>query len=509
MRRRRIAMARLGRATPARLGRAKASRLGRAKARGRLRLVRQVRMVALAASLALLGGALAGCSGPILANPVSVAAPATSATPSPIASADPRPVVFPRDDGPHHRLTEWWYYTGHLVDEAGRRYGFEFVVFRAERGGFPVAWASHLAVTDEAAGAFHYAQRSEIGPQVDQSPSGPTGPTGFDLALTGGGPATAGTTATPATPGASAVPGARAVPGAPSPPAWRMTGGSGTDRLTASLGPLEAIAAGTPGGLGLDLGLSGTRPPVLHGREGWIDFGPAGGSYYDSRTRLTAVGTLDLNGHRLRVSGSAWFDHQWGDFIAVGGGGWDWFAINLADGTDLMLSIVRAADGSTALVYGTLVGPDGDVRTLDQAAFTVRALGSWRSPRSGVVYPSGWVVELPGEKLRIQLMPSVADQELDTRATTGVVYWEGSQIVQATRAGRPLGGEAYVELTGYGPTSPGLRPAPGRAPHRSRRSGTGSLALRHAARCDMLVGPTGPSQNGPNGPCTFATGVAI
>ena len=422
MRRRRIALVRLGRAWPT------LARLGRPT---------RVRLVALGGSLALLGGALAGCTGPILANPVSVAAPARSATPSPIAPADPRPVVFPRDDGPHHRLTEWWYYTGHLVDETGRRYGFEFVVFRAERGGFPVAWASHLAVTDEGAGAFHYAQRSEIGPQVDQSPSGPDGPTGFDLALTGSG---SGTAAAPVG------------PGLPRPPAWRMTGGGGgTDRLTASLGPLEAIAAGTPGGLGLDLGLSGTRPPVLHGRAGWIDFGPAGGSYYDSRTRLTAAGTLNLNGHRLRVSGKAWFDHQWGDFIALGGGGgWDWFAINLADGTDLMLSLVRAADGSTALAYGTLVGPDGHARTLDPAAFTVRALGSWRSPHTGADYPSGWAVELPGEGLRIQLTPSIADQELDTRATTGVAYWEGSQIVRATRNGRPLGGEAYVELTGYG-----------------------------------------------------------
>ncbi len=432
MRRQQIAPVRLARA------RAMLVRLGRAWGTW----VRLIRLVALGGSLALLAGTLAGCAGPILANPVGVAAPAHGATPSPITPADPQQVVFPRDDGPHHRLTEWWYYTGHLVDETGRRYGFEFVVFRAERGGFPVAWASHLAVTDERAGAFHYAQRSEIGPQVDQSPRGPDGPTGFDLALTEGGPATA------------PVP---VAPGLPGPPAWRMTGGGGTDRLTASLGPLEAIAAGTPGGLGLDLGLSSTRPPVLHGRAGWIDFGVAGGSYYASRTRLTAAGTLDLNGQRLRVSGSAWFDHQWGDFIALGGG-WDWFAINLADGTDLMLSLVREANGSTALAYGTLVGPDGRVRTLDPADFTVRALGSWRSPHTGVDYPSGWMVELPGEGLEIQLTPSVADQELDTRATTGVVYWEGSQTVRATRNGRPLDGEAYVELTGYGRTSPGAAP---------------------------------------------------
>ena len=69
----------------------------------------------------------------------------------------------------------------------------------------------------------------------------------------------------------------------------------------------------------------------------------------------------------------------------------------------------------------------------------------------GAVYPAGWTIEIPDQRLRIELTPTVADQELDTRATTGVVYWEGSQVVDATRGGVPVGGEAYVELTGYGP----------------------------------------------------------
>ncbi len=98
----------------------------------------------------------------------------------------PQPIVFPRDDGPHDRLTEWWYYTGHLVSDAGRRFGFEYVVFRAERGAFPVSWASHLALTDEQGRRFLYGQRSEIGPQVDASPHGADGsPTGFNLASPG------------------------------------------------------------------------------------------------------------------------------------------------------------------------------------------------------------------------------------------------------------------------------------------------------------------------------------
>jgi predicted secreted hydrolase len=133
----------------------------------------------------------------------------------------------------------------------------------------------------------------------------------------------------------------------------------------------------------------------------------------------------------------------------VGGGGWDWFAVNLDDGTDLTLSLVRNADGSYPLVYGTLVASDGTSRYLPREAFTVDVTTTWTSPATGADYPAGWRISIPGEKLAIDLAPTVAAQELDTRATTGVVYWEGSQRVSATRDRHALGGEAYVELTGY------------------------------------------------------------
>jgi predicted secreted hydrolase len=153
----------------------------------------------------------------------------------------------------------------------------------------------------------------------------------------------------------------------------------------------------------------------------------------------------------VSVTGQAWFDHQWGDFISVGGGGWDWFAVNLEDGTDLTISLVRDADGTYPLIYGTLVDPDGTVRHLERDAFTVEVTDRWTSPETGAVYPSRWVIDIPDEDLRIELEPTVAAQELDTRATTGVIYWEGSQEVRAERDGRALGGVAYVELTGYAP----------------------------------------------------------
>ena len=400
-----------------------------------------------------LAAIVAACSGgdPILANPVAARPSIAAPTSPPVATADPLPVVLPRDDGPHDRLTEWWYDTGHLRAANGDRYGFEYVIFRAERGAFPTSWVSHLAITDEAGDRFLYSQRLEVGPQVDHSPLGPDGqPTGFDLALAGANPSDASTQGRPP---------------------WTMSGSGGSDRLIVALAPGEAAAAGAPTGLGLDLKLTATKAPALHDHDGWIDFGAAGGSYYYSRTAMSATGTMTVDGVVLAVDGSAWFDHQWGDFISIGGGGWDWFAVNLADGTDLSLSLVRDADGSYPLVYGTLVAPDGTVRHLDRSAFTVTVTDHWRSPATGAVYPAGWTIELPAQDLTISLTPTVAGQELDTRATTGVVYWEGSQRVTATQGGRSaIGGEGYVELTGYGAadaagavgagSTSGARPAP-------------------------------------------------
>jgi RND superfamily putative drug exporter len=386
----------------------------------RLHLPETASLPWLLVTLALVGALLVGCSpsGRLLAN--EPAPTPRLVTPAPTASRlpDPQPVVLPRDEAPHDRLTEWWYYTGHLRESGGaRKFGFEFVIFRAERGAFPVTWASHLALTDETAGLFYYDQRSEIGPQVDLRATD-----GFDLSIRG--------TDDQGVPDVAAAP-------------WRMTGLGGSDTVSAS-SPLVT----------LELSLEAVHErPALHDDDGWIDFGPAGGSYYYSWTRMEAAGTIAGGGDEalIGVEGEAWFDHQWGDFIAVGGGGWDWFAINLDDGTDLTISLVRSADGTFPLIYGTYVNADGSTRHLPRDDVSVTPTGSWTSPRTGAVYPSGWRVEVPSEELVIDLEPTVAEQELDTRATTGVIYWEGSQRVSATRAGEPVGGEAYVELTGYAP----------------------------------------------------------
>ena len=388
------------------------------------------------ASLGVIAAMVAACSGPILANEPASQPEVPTASLRPGALPDPQPIVFPGDDGAHHRLTEWWYYTGHLADDAGGRWGFEFVIFRAERGGFPVTWASHFALTDEIAGSFRYDQRTVVGPQVDRSAQERL-PFTFVL------PDPNAPVFTDPTPQASIETGSLLSTW------WAMGGDSAS---------ADFVAAMDGGRLGIQLRAEAPPgvPPVLHADDGWIDFGPAGGSYYYSRPRLSVTGYLAADGRAHQVRGTAWFDHQWGDFISVGGGGWDWFAVNLDDGTDLTISLVRAADGSTPLVYGTLVDGSGHATNLDRTAFDVTAdpARTWTSPATGATYPAGWTISVPGQGLVIDLSPTVADQELDTRATTGVVYWEGSQLVKATRNGVPVGGQAYVELTGYMPAGP-------------------------------------------------------
>ena len=170
---------------------------------------------------------------------------------------------------------------------------------------------------------------------------------------------------------------------------------------------------------------------------------------------MDAAGTIAVGGDDalIPVEGEAWFDHQWGDFIAVGGGGWDWFAVNLEDGTDLTLLARARRRRDLPAVYGTLVRPDGSFEHLPREAFTVTPTGSWTSPHTGATYPSGWTVTVPeraaGDRARRRRCSTRSSTRGPRRASsTG----RDRRIVEATRAGEPIDGEAYVELTGYLPT---------------------------------------------------------
>jgi len=310
---------------------------------------------------------------------------------------DIQPVQFPEDEAPHDVLTEWWYYTGHLFTEDGARYGFEYVFFQAERGAFPPYYAAHFAVTDSANETFRYEER--LGGDAPQ----PT-EQGFSLRLDD----------------------------------WSMSGALGTDTLSATM---EDVA--------FDLTLTAVKEPALHNDIGYVDFGPAGGSYYYSRTRMAAEGTLTVDGEPVTVTGDVWFDHQWGNFIQVGAGGWDWFAVQMENGEDLTISLIRAESGAVVISYGTLVAEDGSTTNLTAADFIVSATEEWTSPHTGSTYPSRWTIELPEYGWRIDLDPSMNDQELNTQISTGVTYWEGEVVVTGEIDGAPTTGLGYVELTGY------------------------------------------------------------
>jgi predicted secreted hydrolase len=321
---------------------------------------------------------------------------------TPVATGGPIPITFPRDDGPHDSGVEWWYFTGHLFTATGQRYGFEDVIFRARQGNLE-GYVSHFAVTDNPRGEFHYDQRI-VGARGASGDAAP-----LDLDLQG----------------------------------WTMRGGGGR----------FALAADMPG-YAIRLDAATTKPATLHDGDGYIDYGNGTSSYYYSWTRLTIVGELSAGQGWQKVTGEAWMDHQWGDFATYRDGGWDWYAVQLEDGTDVMLYLIRGPRGETLLVDGSLVDAQGTVTTLEAGDFTVTAAKQWTSPATGTTYPSNWTVTIPGERLTLTIIPTMPEQELDTRRTTGVVYWEGEATVAAEHDGRNVNGLGYVELTGYAPYVP-------------------------------------------------------
>ena len=320
----------------------------------------------------------------------------------------PVPIIFPRDDGRHDSKIEWWYFTGHLQAATGEEYGFEDVAFRASQSGFE-GYVSHFAITDLAQGKLHYDQRilGAKGVAGDKDT--------LDLNLGG----------------------------------WTMRGGGGDFALQAAMP-----------GYAIDLQLTSTKPAALHDGDGFIDYGNGTGSYYYSWTRLAVEGSIATAGGPVAVTGIAWMDHQWGDFSTYQEGGWDWFAAQLDNGVDIMLYLLRGPDGETLRVDGTVVEPDGVASYLSAGDLSVSAISTWTSPETGTTYPSGWHVEIPRLDLRMRILPRVKDQELDTRSTTGVIYWEGDSSVLACWDGRVIEGDGYVELTGYAPYLPPKLPTP-------------------------------------------------
>lgn len=325
------------------------------------------------------------------------------------------PVELPRDDAAHAAPIEWWYWVGHLETGDGRRLAFQLTFFEAYAppflsvAGLPAHWwfekgvVGHAARTDLDAGDHAMAQRGFA------LWEGETSAASLDVSVND----------------------------------WRASVGEdgASHRLRFAVG-----------GTAFDLALEPTKPASLHGDPPGIQsMGPGGVSYYVSHTRMAVSGSVAPDClfpefcASVPVTGQAWFDHQWGDFRIDRFGGWDWFALQLDDGADLMLYLIRGDDGDLVAAAGSYVTAAGRTVGLSAEDFAVEPTGAtWISPRTGAVYPAGWRVVVPAQGVDAMVRPLVADQEMDTRATTGIVYWEGAVAVGGERPG-----VGFVELTNY------------------------------------------------------------
>jgi predicted secreted hydrolase len=216
-------------------------------------------------------------------------------------------------------------------------------------------------------------------------------------------------------------------------------------------GPAPFRLHAADGGDGIDFALVSEKPPAVHGHDGVSRKGPCAtcASHYYSMTRLRTNGVLSYRGARFSVDGISWMDHEFGsDELQANQQGWDWFSLQLDDGREIMLYRLRQKDGSvTPESSGSLVDAKGRVTYLPLAAFSIAATGTWTSPHTGGVYPSGWRVRVPSAHVDAVLAPQLLDQEL-ANVTGGVSYWEGAVDARDAASGRALG-VGYVELTGY------------------------------------------------------------
>lgn len=325
------------------------------------------------------------------------------------------PVELPRDDAAHAAPIEWWYWVGHLETADGRELAFQLTFFEAYAPPqlrllgipsnllFEKGIVGHAAAADLGAGRHGMAQR-------------------FDAYYAGG----ASTEELDVFVGD-----------------WRAT--------RAEDGASHALAF-TVDGYAFDLVLTPSKPASLHGDPPGIQsMGPGGVSYYVAHTRMDVRGAVrgrcafPIACPPEPVVGQAWFDHQWGDFRVDALTGWDWFALQLDDGADVMLYLIRDEAGGYAAAAGSYVTVDGRTRPLAADAFAVEPTGAaWTSPATGAVYPAGWRVVVPAHGVDVVVTPRLTDQEMDTRATTRIVYWEGAVAVAGSHGGR-----GFVELTNY------------------------------------------------------------
>ncbi len=322
---------------------------------------------------------------------------------------------FPQDFGAHPDFqTEWWYYTGNLTAADGRRFGFQFTIFRRaitpQPAGTDAAsewrtnqiYLAHFTVSDIEGGQFFHEERFSR--------------SSADLA------------------GATVDPRYRV---------WVEDWEILAQNDDASLVTIRAAAEN----FSIDLTLEQTKPPALQGENGLspksAEVGNA--SYYYSLTRLLTAGSITIEDETFAVDGLTWKDHEFStSALGTGAQGWDWFGLIFDDNTEMMIGQIRLQDGSVEPAFGGLyIYPDGSTEYLASEQISITPTDTWESPHTGAEYPSGWdvAVETSQGVINFSVAPLMRDQEL---ADTDPSYWEG-----AVRIEGDVSGYGYAELTGY------------------------------------------------------------
>lgn len=308
------------------------------------------------------------------------------------------PLNLPADDRAHGSGMEWWYYSGILNATSGERYAFHVAVFVAN--GLIKHTVLHAALTDLQSGR-RFTSQSRTGGMPSNAVE-----KGFDFR----------------------------------PEGWQVSGS----------GPAHVVRAALDGAW-LTLDLKDSHPVVAHRAAdsrtpGLLDFGQSGISYYYSRPRMKAQGEVSIAGKQVPVRGEVWFDHQWGEFDVLTLG-WNWFALHLADGSDVMLYALFDMEGRNVLTAGTVSDGNGAAVPLKAGETVLTPAGTWTSPRTRISYVVEWDLKLPSGVYHLK--PHLADAEFDAAQTTANVYWEGP--VKVTGG---AGGEGFMELSGYDRVDP-------------------------------------------------------
>jgi predicted secreted hydrolase len=349
-------------------------------------------------------------------------------------ATEPGAIEFPRDLGPHNEYqTEWWYYTGNLRGEDGRQeggrqedgreFGYQLTFFRRALGPelgdnsseSPISnlqspqsnwrtnqiYLAHFTISDVANGDFYQQERFSRG--------------------------------------AAGLAGAQAEPYR----VWLE------DWTAEEIAPGVVRLTAVTNEVALTLDLTQSLPPILHGDAGLSQKGPEPGnaSYYYSFVQQPTEGTLRIGKESFTVSGFSWKDHEYStSALTRDTVGWDWFSVQLEDGTAVMLVQIRELEG-TASPYssGTFVAADGTTAPLTANEFAIEVTDSWQSPTTGGEYPAGWLIHIPSLELELTAVPLLPNQEL----IGSTIYWEGAVAYEGTLAGEPVTGRGYVELTGY------------------------------------------------------------